>query len=150
MKDHETLTTHNIKDGLTVHLVIKASTRTTEVNNAPRPPGLIRFVDFTALQFFLSNVIKLNYFMDVISADISATPFGLGALGGLGGLDALGMGSANFMELQQRMQRELLSNPDALRQVMDNPMVRNLMNDPDTMRHLITSNRQMQELMEVR
>lgn len=24
MKDHETLQTHNIKDGLTVHLVIKA------------------------------------------------------------------------------------------------------------------------------
>lgn len=24
MKDHETLSTHNVKDGLTVHLVIKA------------------------------------------------------------------------------------------------------------------------------
>lgn len=82
-------------------------------------------------------------------ADVSATPFGLGSLGGLAGLDSLGMGSANFMELQQRMQRELLSNPDALRQVIDNPMVRNLMNDPETMRHLITSNPQMQDLMEV-
>lgn len=29
MKDHETLKTHNVKDGLTVHLVIKA----------PRTPG---------------------------------------------------------------------------------------------------------------
>ena len=29
-----------------------------------------------------------------------------------------GMGSANFMEMQQRMQRELMSNPDTLRQVM--------------------------------
>ena len=28
-----------------------------------------------------------------------------------------GMGSANFMEMQQRMQRELMSNPDTLRQV---------------------------------
>ena len=27
------------------------------------------------------------------------------------------MGSANFMEMQQRMQRELMSNPDTLRQV---------------------------------
>lgn len=53
------------------------------------------------------------------------------------------------MELQQGMQRELLSNPDTLRQVMDNPMVRNLMNDPDTMRTLITANPQMQELIEV-
>ena len=29
-----------------------------------------------------------------------------------------GMGSANFMEMQQRMQRELMSNPDTLRQVL--------------------------------
>ncbi|KAL0270666.1 UNVERIFIED_CONTAM: hypothetical protein PYX00_008002 [Menopon gallinae] len=119
MKDHETLGTHNIKDGLTVHLVIKASSRTNEVNNQPRPP-----------------------------ADVNATPYGLGFLGGLAGLDALGMGSANFMELQQRMQRELLSNPDALRQVINNPVVRNLINDPETMRHLITSNPQMQDLMD--
>lgn len=39
MKDHETLGTHNIKDGLTVHLVIKANSRSPEVNNTPRPPG---------------------------------------------------------------------------------------------------------------
>lgn len=59
------------------------------------------------------------------------------------------MGSANFMELQQRMQRQFMSNPDALRQIMDNPMIRTFMNNPETMRHFITSNRQMQELMEV-
>jgi len=64
-------------------------------------------------------------------------------------MEALGMNSANFMELQQGMQRELMSNPDTLRQVMDNPMVRNLMNDPETMRTLITANPQMQELIEV-
>lgn len=39
MKDHETLGTHNIKDGVTVHLVIKARTRTPEATAAPRPPG---------------------------------------------------------------------------------------------------------------
>lgn len=83
------------------------------------------------------------------TADVSATPFGLGSLGGLGGLEALGLGSANFMELQQRMQRELLTNPDMLRQVMDNPLVQQLMNDPNNMRQLILSNPQMQELIEV-
>ncbi|EEB14511.1 ubiquilin-1, putative [Pediculus humanus corporis] len=119
MKDHETLSTHNIKDGLTVHLVIKARSRTPEVNSTPRPP-----------------------------ADVNATPFGLGILGGLPGLDNIGMGCANIMELQQRMQRQLRSNPDALRQIMDNPMIQNLMNNPEIMRRLITSNRQMEELME--
>jgi len=42
------------------------------------------------------------------SADVSATPFGLGALGGLSGLSSLGLGSANFMDLQQKMMREVL------------------------------------------
>jgi hypothetical protein len=41
------------------------------------------------------------------AADISATPFGLGTLGGLSGLNGLGMGSANFMDLQQRMMQEV-------------------------------------------
>jgi len=44
MKDHETLGTHNIKDGLAVHLVIKAPRTTTtqnqESNSASRPQGI--------------------------------------------------------------------------------------------------------------
>lgn len=42
MKDGETLGTHNIKDGLTVHLVIKANTPASEAppaNNAAPPPA---------------------------------------------------------------------------------------------------------------
>lgn len=118
MKDQDTLQTHNIKDGLTVHLVIKTAPRNTE-SGPSRPP-----------------------------ADISATPFNLGSLGGLAGLESLGMGSVNFMELQNRMQSELLGNPELLRQVLDNPLVQRLMNDPDHMRTLITSNPQMQELID--
>ncbi|XP_024869667.1 ubiquilin-1 [Temnothorax curvispinosus] len=123
MKDHETLKTHNIKDGLAVHLVIKAprtaATQNQESNSASRP-----------------------------QADVSASPFGLGSLGGLMGLESLGLGSANFIDLQQRMQRELLSNPETMRQVLDNPLVQSLMNDPENMRNLVTANPQMQELMQ--
>jgi ubiquilin len=47
MKDHETLQTHNIKDGLTVHLVIKTSSRTSNDQTGsgpqPRAPGKISF-----------------------------------------------------------------------------------------------------------
>lgn len=82
------------------------------------------------------------------TADVNASPFGLGGLGGLGGLESLGLGSGNFMELQQRMQRELLSSPEMMRQVLDNPLVQSLMNDPENMRNLVTSNPQMQELMQ--
>lgn len=118
MKDADNLQTHNIKDGLTIHLVIRAAPRTNE-NTPQRPP-----------------------------ADIGATPFNLGSLGGLAGLETLGLGSANFMEIQNRMQNELLSNPDMLRSLLDNPLVQRLMSDPDNMRALITRNPQMQDLME--
>ncbi|KAK2583109.1 hypothetical protein KPH14_009135 [Odynerus spinipes] len=122
MKDHESLTTHNVKDGLTVHLVIKSPRTPTNQNpdsGSQRP-----------------------------QADISASPFGLGSLGGLMGLESLGLGSANFIDLQQRLQRELLSNPETMRQVLDNPLVQSFMNNPENMRNLVTANPQMQELMQ--
>lgn len=118
MNDADTLKQHNIKDGLTVHLVIKAPPRPEPEGAARRPP-----------------------------ADVSATPFGLNSLGGLAGLESLGLGQSTFMDLQARMQQELLSNPDMLRQVLDNPLVQQMMNDPENMRSLITSNPQMQDLM---
>lgn len=55
----------------------------------------------------------------------------------------------NWHDFQARMQQELLSNPDMLRQVLDNPLVQQMMNDPENMRSLITSNPQMQDLMSV-
>nr|CAD7574814.1 unnamed protein product [Timema californicum] len=191
MKDHENLQNHNIKDGLTVHLVIKTTTRSSDSTSAnqPRPPGKKNHPQFTRPRFeprsprpqqsklnttsalanyateaglyhsvcgdearqihcFLIRGTSCYYFCAQLSADVGATPFGLGSLGGLGGLDALGMGSANFMELQQRMQHEILGNPEMMHQILDNPLVQRLMNDPDNMRQLITSNPQMQELME--
>lgn len=118
MNDADTLKQHNIKDGLTVHLVIKTPPRPEPEGGPRRPP-----------------------------ADIGATPFGLNSLGGLAGLESLGLGQSTFMDLQARMQQELLSNPDMLRQVLDNPLVQQMMNDPENMRTLITSNPQMQDLM---
>lgn len=118
MNDGDTLLQHNIKDGLTIHLVIRAAPKALEMGTQ-RPP-----------------------------ADISATPFQLGSLGGLAGLAQLGMGSTNFMEIQNQMQNELLSNPTLLRELLDNPLVQQLMNNPEVMRTLITRNPQMQELIE--
>lgn len=68
--------------------------------------------------------------------------------GDLSGLANLGMGSANFMELQQQMQRQLMSNPEMLSQIMENPLVQNMMSNPDLMRQMIVGNPQMQQLME--
>lgn len=118
LKDSDTLKGHNIKDGLTVHLVIKAPPR-EEPEGPRRAP-----------------------------ADVSATPFGLNQLGGLAGLESLGVGPGTFMELQSRMQGEIMSNPDMMRTVLDNPLVQQMMSNPDVMRGIITSNPQMQELMQ--
>lgn len=131
MKDHETLKSHNVKNGLTVHLVIKTSSRATEPggpeNNQTRSSTT---TSTTANASGNSNL-----------------PFGLGAFGGLQGLENLGLGG-NFVEMQQRMQQTLLSNPDAVRQVMDNPLVQQLMNDPNNVRQLLLSNPQMQDIIE--
>lgn len=122
MKDNETLKHHNVKNGLTVHLVIKALPRPDQDPTepaAPRPP-----------------------------TNVNATPFGLNQLGGLAGMEALGVGQGTFMDLQARMQNEIMNNPNLMRSVLDNPMVQQMMNNPDLMRNLITSNPQMQELMQ--
>jgi len=131
MKDHETLANHNVKDGMTVHLVIKqggaaaAAPAAPSPTPAPAPPT-----------------------SGAPPPDPAQSPFGLGGFGGIPGMGNLGMGSANFMEMQQRMQRELMSNPDTLRQVLDNPVTQSLMSNPDVIRQMLESNPQMQEVME--
>lgn len=40
---------------------------------------------------------------DFLAADIGATPFGLNSLGGLAGLESLGLGQSTFMDLQVRL-----------------------------------------------
>ncbi|XP_062604907.1 ubiquilin-1-like [Saccostrea cucullata] len=135
LKDGETLSQHGIKDGLTVHLVIKSSNRSqdqaaqrTTAPASTSSPGTTPSGGETP--------------------NLSQTPFGLGGLGGLAGLGNLGMGSHNFMEMQQNMQREMMANPDLMRQMMENPFVQQLMSNPDVMRQMITSNPQMRDLME--
>lgn len=141
MKDQETLNVHNVKDGMTVHLVIKqaagssAASPAPSVSPAPQPtPG--------------PGIGALPPAATAPAPDIAASPFGLGGFGGIPGLGNLGMGSANFMEMQQRMQRDLMSNPDMLRQVLDNPLTQSLMSNPDVIRQMLESNPQMQEVME--
>ena len=109
MKDTETLTSHNVKDGMTVHLVIKQSAGaagSSPAAAAASPPPSSS-----------GAAASPPPPPQAVPADIGASPFGLGGFGGIPGLGNLGMGSANFMEMQQRMQRDLLANPDMMRQV---------------------------------
>jgi len=51
--------------------------------------------------------------------------------------------------MHERMQQELMSNPDTLRQVLDSPFVQQIMNSPDVIRTMLNANPQIQQLMEV-
>lgn len=42
----------------------------------------------------------------MVLADIGATPFGLNSLGGLAGLESLGLGQSTFMDLQVKQYQD--------------------------------------------
>ncbi|XP_060109807.1 ubiquilin-4 [Heteronotia binoei] len=179
LKDSDTLNQHGIKDGLTVHLVIKTPQKSQDpsaVAAASSPPPPAPPVTTTAAAAAPSTApaspatpsqpsTSSNALSDAgnnsrRSSGLGAapgptaegTPSGatsiLSGFGGIAGLGHLGMGSANFMELQQQMQRQLMSNPEMLSQIMENPLVQNMMSNPDFMRQMIMANPQMQQLME--
>merc|ERR1712012_433411 len=139
LKDSDNLGAHNIKDGMTIHLVIKqgGAASSAAAASSATPSTTTASSSSTATPTAAPP-----------QADIGASPFGLGGFGGIPGMGNLGMGSANFMEMQQRMQRELMQNPDMLRQVLDNPVTQSLMSNPDVIRQMLESNPQMQEVME--
>lgn len=71
-------------------------------------------------------------------------------LGGnlLNNLGSFGFGNANFAEVQSQIQQEVMSNPNLMRQMLDNPLVQSLMSNPDVIREMMMSNPQMQSLIE--
>jgi ubiquilin len=77
-------------------------------------------------------------------------PFGgLGDPNMLNNLGMFGFGNSNFAEVQAQMQQQIMSDPAAMRQMLDNPMVQSIMSNPDLIRDIMMSNPQMQTLMEV-
>ncbi|XP_072493947.1 ubiquilin-4 [Notamacropus eugenii] len=182
LKDGDTLNQHGIKDGLTVHLVIKtpqkaqdpaaaastataaaATTAATAASSAPdaasapactttspAAPAQPSTSSSTAPDAASGNRRNSGGGPTPGAGDgPSSGPASiLSGFGGILGLGNLGLGSANFMELQQQMQRQLMSNPEMLSQIMENPLVQDMMSNPDLMRHMIMANPQMQQLME--
>nr|AAH55536.1 Ubin protein [Danio rerio] len=151
LKDGDTLGQHGIKDGLTVHLVIKTAQKTsgagssqTSASSGPGPSqGSPSGTDTP------SPAGNLGTPQGSGPSPTPSQPANiLAGFGDLSGLSNLGMVSANFMELQQQMQRQLMSNPEMLSQIMENPLVQSMMSNPDLMRQMIMANPQMQQLME--
>ncbi|XP_051498801.1 ubiquilin-1 isoform X3 [Apus apus] len=136
LKDQDTLTQHGIHDGLTVHLVIKTQNRSQD-----HPTQQANTTGSTATTSTSSSSTSTP-------ASTNSNPFGLGGLGGLAGLSSLGLNTSNFSELQSQMQRQLMSNPEMMVQIMENPFVQSMLSNPDLMRQLIMANPQMQQLIQ--
>uniref|UniRef100_A0A5F4WLD2 Ubiquilin 1 n=1 Tax=Callithrix jacchus TaxID=9483 RepID=A0A5F4WLD2_CALJA len=136
LKDQDTLSQHGIHDGLTVHLVIKTQNRYGF--------GRCTQTNTTGSNVTTSSAPNSNS----TSGSATSNPFALGGLGGLAGLSSLGLNTTNFSELQSQMQRQLLSNPEMMVQIMENPFVQSMLSNPDLMRQLIMANPQMQQLIQ--
>lgn len=125
LKDADDIKTHGIKDGQTVHLVIRnrpqgensganvSSNETNQQSNVRSSPDV-------QTQSSNSN----------INLDNRANPL----LGNLG-------------DVQQRLQQMLISNPETVQNVL-NPMMQQMMNNPDMLRSLFGSMQRMQSLVE--
>ncbi|NWR39880.1 UBQL1 protein, partial [Tachuris rubrigastra] len=136
LKDQDTLIQHGIHDGLTVHLVIKMQNRSQDhPDQQTQTTGSIATTSIPSSNTSTST-----------STNISS--FALGGLGGLTGLSSLGLNASNFSELQSQMQQQLMSNPEMMVQIMENPFVQSMLSNPDLMRQLIMANPQMQELVQ--
>uniref|UniRef100_A0A8C8FFP8 Ubiquilin-4 n=1 Tax=Oncorhynchus tshawytscha TaxID=74940 RepID=A0A8C8FFP8_ONCTS len=148
LKDGDTLNQHGIKDGLTVHLVIKTAPKTT-VGGTSQSSASSSGTPQANSSINPSAVPNASTTPGTGPTPASTQPPNLlSGFGDLSSLSGMGMGSANFMEMQQQMQRQLMSNPEMLSQIMDNPLVQNMMSNPDLMRQMIVTNPQMQQLME--
>ncbi|OXB62506.1 hypothetical protein ASZ78_008144 [Callipepla squamata] len=81
-------------------------------------------------------------------SDVEGKELETSGLGGLAGLSSLGLNTSSFSELQSQMQRQLMSNPEMMVQIMENPFIQNVLSNPDLMRQLIMANPQMQQLIQ--
>lgn len=57
---------------------------------------------------------------------------------------SLGLNTANFTEFQSR----LMSNPDLMLQLLENPFIQSKLSSPDLMKELVTSNPQVQQVIQ--
>ncbi|KAM6959135.1 ubiquilin-4-like [Aplochiton taeniatus] len=154
LKDGDSLNHHGIKDGLTVHLVIKTAQKAGDGSSSSSGSASTQAgsgggsSSSTSSAAHPSSTAGSTGPASNPASNPAQTQTLLSGFGDLSSLGSLGMGSANFMELQQQMQRQLMSNPEMLSQIMENPLVQNMMSNPDMMRQMLVANPQMQQLME--
>lgn len=139
LKDEDTLATHSIQNGHSVHLVIKNQRQESkpEVKQeaaAPAAPPQSAPASQTAAP-------STNPF-----AGLAGMGGGMGAASGMGGLLG-GMNGGMNEQMQQ-----LMNNPELMNQLMDSPvmqnMMQNILDNPQLLQEMIRANPQMNQVME--
>ncbi|CAF1112266.1 unnamed protein product [Adineta ricciae] len=137
LKDDEDLKKHDIKDGVTIHLVIRAPKPNTTSNpSGASEPASVPPIGSQA-EARPAAAPQANPAGDF--------PFGLGAFPGMGNLN---FANTNFGDIQQQFQQQMMNNPTQLRQLMDSPVIQSITSNPDLLRSLMLSNPQIRDLMD--
>ncbi|XP_060119912.1 ubiquilin-1-like [Heteronotia binoei] len=121
LKDHKTLGQHrlHLDDDATIHVVIRSH----------RPPPSRQ-----------PSAVLAHPTLDQKSPPSSSfTSDGLREL-----TASLGLNTANFSEFQT----QLMSNPDLMLQLLENPFIQSKLSSPDLMKELVTNNPQVQKVIQ--
>lgn len=133
LKDPDSLAQCGVRDGLTVHLVIKMQRRTmgTECPAASVPAPA-------------SSPGSFPQSSSIYPADMPPT-FSLGVLTGLNGL---GLTSSSFPDQPSSLMWQHVSMPEFVAQIIDDPFIQGLLSNTGLMRQLVLDNPHMQQLIQ--
>ncbi|XP_062517411.1 ubiquilin-4-like [Corticium candelabrum] len=152
LKDEDTIEKHGLRDGIAIHLVIKAQSKTTSSpspSTQPSQPSQPSGPSVATSGGAASGGAASGGAASGLGMGGFGFPgMGFGGMGAMGGGGGLGAGMGGGMPNFEMMQQQLMSNPELMAQIMESPMMQSLMNDPEVMRQMIHSNPQMRELME--
>ncbi|EDL16711.1 ubiquilin-3 isoform X1 [Mus musculus] len=133
LKDPDSLAQCGVRDGLTVHLVIKMQRRTIGTE-CPSPPVSIPG----------PNPGEIPQSSSVYSVDGSPS-FSLGVLTGLSGL---GLTSGSFSDQPGSLMWQHISVPELVAQLVDDPFIQGLLSNTGLVRQLVLDNPHMQHLIQ--
>lgn len=147
LKDQDTLTQHGIHDGLTVHLVIKSQNR-PQGQATTQPSTTAGTCTTTTTTTTAAGPAATTSSAPRSNNAPTTTNSNSAGQGSLTHLSNLGLNSSNFTDLQNQMQQQLMTSPEMMIQIMENPFVQSMLSNPDLMRQLIMANPQMQQLIQ--
>ena len=145
MKDELTVEFYQIQDGHTVHMV-KGAAPVASTPAAAAPAASTTSAPTSAPAPFATNPNPAGG-RPFGASPYGASPFGASPFGAspFGGMNPTG---ANGMPDINRMQEQLMRNPEMMQQILNSPMMDNLMNNPEMMRNMMVNNPQMQAMLD--